>query len=106
MAAAGRHLPVDTVKYCLYPVIQKPSSATQSSSSTSDLLALYVIESLAKLNPLLTGYIWQNEPFNLYVRDQHPSQGAYPELVLLIGMLITASHLDPDLPRSAYSGSD
>jgi hypothetical protein len=83
-AAAGRHLPADTVKYCLYPVIHKSSSSPSQSSTTSDLLALYVIESLAKLNPLLTGYIWQNEPFNLYVRDQHPAQGAHPELLFSI----------------------
>ena len=78
-AAAGRRLPVDTVKYCLYPVIRKPTTSSPSQSSFSDLLALYVIESLAKLNPLLTGYIWQNEPFNLRVQDQRPAEGAHRE---------------------------
>lgn len=83
MAAAGRRLPSDTIKYCLYPVIRKPTATTSSSpqSPATDLLSLYVIESLAKLNPLLTGYIWQNEPFNLHVQDQHPAEGAHHELV-------------------------
>ena len=85
MATAAGRLAADTVRYCLYPLIRKPdsSSPAQSSSSSSEQLSMYVIESLAKLNPLLSGYIWQNEPFSLHIQDQHPDAGAFLSLSFL-----------------------
>ena len=84
MASVNR-LDDSTVRYKLYlGLTRKSSSSSFSSSSKSssptsndsscslDSLHLFVIESLAYLNPFLSRYIWQNEPFNLHVVEQFP----------------------------------
>ena len=96
MASVNR-LDDSTVRYKLYSGITRKSSSTSSttvndsscsSSSSSppsiDSLQLFVIESLAYLNPFLSRYIWQNEPFNLHVVEQFPGN-----------MLVTCSTLLP-----------
>lgn len=78
-----------TVRYKLYPCINKKSASPSISTSTTtttttassndsstivESLQLFIIESLAYLNPYISRYIWQNEPFNLHVVNSYPGK--------------------------------
>lgn len=74
----------NTVRYRLYPVVSKssshgtPSRISQGILSESDVkefLTCYIMDIMVKLQPYLSNYIWQDEPFNLQVVKSSSSGG-------------------------------
>ncbi|KAI1292225.1 Protein ecdysoneless -like protein [Halotydeus destructor] len=71
-AAFERKLEDNTCWYRLYPLV-KPGR------SHRDVLNQYVTDAFGKIAKHLTGYIWQNEPFNLHVVEDAVYQGPHIE---------------------------
>uniref|UniRef100_A0A131YI61 SGT1 protein n=1 Tax=Rhipicephalus appendiculatus TaxID=34631 RepID=A0A131YI61_RHIAP len=60
--AAARRVADDTVRYYLFPKLENPAKARLELEKRAELYT-------AKLLPLITSYIWQDEQFNLCVVD-------------------------------------
>ncbi|KAH7950291.1 hypothetical protein HPB49_021917 [Dermacentor silvarum] len=60
--AAARRVVDDTVRYYLFPKLENPAKARLELEKRAELYT-------AKLLPLITSYIWQDEQFNLCVVD-------------------------------------
>ncbi|XP_072280352.1 protein ecdysoneless homolog [Pyxicephalus adspersus] len=63
----------DFVEYRLFLVCNEHSNAEKN----KQILQQYTEQILAKLAPLLAGYIWQNQPFNLRVKSKKGNTPAH-----------------------------
>ncbi|XP_057961816.1 protein ecdysoneless homolog [Malania oleifera] len=68
-------LPDDTVFFSIFPDFSLPNSAADASQLSSLLQSLH-LQILQAVSPYTTSYIWQHEPFTLYL-SSHPQSSCF-----------------------------